>query len=289
MQLKRKLEAKEFTLLAEIEPPKGVNTSSMINNAAKVKEDVTAFVIPEMSNAVMRMSALGAAMMLQSRRMETIMQVCCRDRNRIALQADLLAAHACGIENLMAVTGEDPSYGDHHQAAAVYDINIDELLAAIAALQTGKDMAGIELDGKPAFFVGASANAGLSGNELDREIDAVKRKIDAGVRFFITPPLFDTAAIQPFFEKLDNSDVFIIPTVVLLKSVGMARYMSRNMTNVHIPDELIKRLQKAPDKTKECTIIAAETLKAIKSAGFSGAQIATIGWENKLPDIIYGI
>ena len=289
MQLKRKLEAKEFTLLAEIEPPKGVNTSSMINNAAKVKEDVTAFVIPEMSNAVMRMSALGAAMMLQSRRMETIMQVCCRDRNRIALQADLLAAHACGIENLMVVTGEDPSYGDHHQAAAVYDINIDELLAAIAALQTGKDMAGIELDGKPAFFVGASANAGLSGNELDREIDAVKRKIDAGVRFFITPPLFDTTAIQPFYEKLDNSDVFIIPTVVLLKSVGMARYMARNMTNVHIPDELIKRLQKAPDKTKECTIIAAETLKAIKSAGFSGAQIATIGWENKLPDIIYGI
>ena len=289
MQLKRKLEAGEFALLAEIEPPKGVDVNHMLNSAGKVKEEVSAFIIPEMSNAVMRMSALGAAMMVQNKRMETIMQVSCRDRNRIALQADLLAAYACGIQNIMAVTGEDPSYGDHHQAAAVYDIDIDQLLGAIAALQTGKDMAGIELDGKPSFFVGAAANAGLSGNELAKEIDAVKRKIDAGVRFLITPPLFDTQTIQPFIEKLGRPDVFILPTVVLLKSVGMARYMARNMPNVHIPDELIKRIQKAPDKARECTQIATETLKALKSEGFSGALIATIGWEDKLPEIIYGI
>lgn len=289
MQLKRKLEAGEFTLLAEIEPPKGVDVSAMIGNAAKVKEDITAFVIPEMSNAVMRMSALGSAMMLQNKRMETVMQVCCRDRNRIALQADLLAAYACGIENIMAVTGEDPSYGDHHQAAAVYDITIDDLLIAINELQAGRDMAGIELDGKPEFFVGATANAGLSGNELDREVDAAKQKIDAGVRFFVTPPVFVPDAIGPFIEKLDSRDVFIIPTVVLLKSVGMARYMARNMPNVHIPDELIKRIQKAPDKAKECTIVATETVRALKAGQFSGAMIATIGWENRLPDIIYGI
>jgi 5,10-methylenetetrahydrofolate reductase len=289
MQLKRKLEAGEFALLAEIEPPKGVNVTNMLNSAGKVKEEVTAFVIPEMSNAVMRMSALGAAMMVQNKRMETIMQVSCRDRNRIALQADLLAAYACGIQNIMAVTGEDPGYGDHHQAAAVYDIDIDKLLGAIAALQAGKDMAGIELDGKPSFFVGAAANAGLSGNELDREVDAVKRKIDAGVRFLITPPLFDTETLQPFMEKLGRPDVFILPTVVLLKSVGMARYMARNMANVHIPDDLIKRIQKAPDKARECTQIAAETLKALKSKAFSGALIATIGWEDKLPEIIHGI
>lgn len=289
MQLKHKLEAGEFVLLAEIEPPKGVDVTHMLNNASKVKEEVSAFVIPEMSNAVMRMSALGAAMMVQTKRMETVMQISCRDRNRIALQADLLAAYACGIQNIMAVTGEDPSYGDHHQAAAVYDIDIDQLLGAIAALQTGKDMAGIELDGKPSFFVGALANAGLSGSELDREIDSVKQKIDAGVRFLITPPLFDTKSIRPFIEKLGRPDVFIIPTVVLLKSVGMARYMARNMSNVHIPDELIKRIQKAPDKARECTQIATETLRTLKSERFSGALIATIGWEDKLPEIIYGI
>ncbi|MFP4226678.1 MAG: methylenetetrahydrofolate reductase [Desulfobacterales bacterium] len=289
MQLKNKLEAGKFVLLAEIEPPKGVDVTHMLNSAGKVKEEVSAFVIPEMSNAVMRMSALGAAMMVQTKRMETIMQVSCRDRNRLALQADLLAAYACGIQNIMAVTGEDPSYGDHHQAAAVYDIDIDQLLGAIAALQTGKDMAGIELDGKPSFFVGAFANAGLSGSDLDREIKAVKGKIDAGVRFLITPPLFDTESIQPFIEKLARPDVFIIPTVMLLKSVGMARYMARNMSNVHIPDEMIKRIQKAPDKARECTRIATETIRALKSKGFNGALIATIGWEDKLPEIIYGI
>ncbi len=289
MQLKNKLEAGKFVLLAEIEPPKGVDVTHMLNSAGKVKEEVSAFVIPEMSNAVMRMSALGAAMMVQTKRMETIMQVSCRDRNRIALQADILAAYACGIQNIMAVTGEDPSYGDHHQAAAVYDIDIDQFLGAIAALQTGKDMAGIDLDGKPSFFVGAFANAGLSGSELDREIDAVKGKIDAGVRFLITPPLFDTQTIQPFIEKLARPDVFIIPTVMLLKSVGMARYMARNMSNVHIPDEMIKRIQKAPDKARECTRIAAEIIKTLKSQGFSGALIATIGWEDKLPEIISGI
>ncbi len=289
MQLKRKLEAAEFALLAEIEPPKGVNTAAMVNHAAKVKEDITAFMVPEMSNAVMRMSALGAAMMLQNKRMETIMQVCCRDRNRIALQADLLAAYACGIENIMAVTGEDPGYGDHHEAAAVYDIPIDALLDVIQGLQAGKDMAGIELDGAPGFFVGATANAGLAGNELDREVESVKRKIDAGVRFLITPPLFDISSMEPFIKKLDNPDIFIIPTVMLLKSVGMARYMARNMPYVHIPDELIKRIQKAPDKARECTLVAIETLRALKSSRFSGALLATIGWENKLPEIIHGI
>jgi len=122
MDLKRQLEAKEFAILAEIEPPKGTDITAMVNNAAKVKEEITAFVVPEMSNAVMRMSALGAAMVLEANRMETVMQINCRDRNRIALQADLLAAAACGIKNVMAVTGEDPSFGDHHQAASVYGV-----------------------------------------------------------------------------------------------------------------------------------------------------------------------
>ncbi|MFO7839449.1 MAG: methylenetetrahydrofolate reductase [Desulfosalsimonadaceae bacterium] len=289
MQLQRKLEAGEFALLAEIEPPKGVDISPMLKNAAKIKEDVTAFVIPEMSNAVMRMSALGAAVLLANKRMETVMQVCCRDRNRIALQADLLAARACGIENIMAVAGEDPSYGDHHQAAAVYDISLEQLLQAIEGLQGGKDMAGIELAGKPDFFVGTTANAGLQGEALEREIDGLKRKIDAGVRFVITPPLFDTASITAFTEKIKDRGVFVIPTVVLLKSVGMARYMARNMPHVHIPDELIKRIQKAPDKARECTLIASETVQALKNNKFAGALIASIGWEEKLPDVIHGV
>ena len=289
MDLKRKLETGDFAILAEIEPPKGTDITPMVTNAAKVKEDVAAFVVPEMSNAVMRMSALGAAMLLQEKRMETVMQVCCRDRNRIALQADMLAASACGIKNIMAVTGEDPSFGDHHQASAVYDIDIDTLLAGIQSLKSGKDMAGIELSGAPEFLVGATVNSGLDGTDLDREIDAMNRKIDAGARFFITPPLFDVSAIEPFMNKIRTDGIYIIPTVVLLKSLGMARYMARNMKNVYIPDERIKQIQKAPDKVRECVRIAKDTAAAIKENGFPGAVISTIGWEDKLYDIIHGI
>jgi len=287
MDLKRKLETDDFAILAEIEPPKGTDISAMVNNAAKVKEEVTAFVVPEMSNAVMRMSALGAAMILQEKRMETVMQVCCRDRNRIALQADLLAASACGITNVMAVTGEDPSFGDHHKAAAVYDIDINDLLITIQELEKGKDMAGIDLSGSPDFNVGSMVNTGLKGAELDREIDAMKQKIDAGARFFITPPLFDVSAIEPFMNRIDNSSIHIIPTVVLLKSLGMARYMARNMKHVYVPDELVKQIQKAPDKVRECIRIAGDTVSAIKTNGFSGAMISTLGWEDRLYDIIH--
>ena len=154
MRLQSKLKAGEFAILAEIEPPKGVDVSAMVTNAQKVKDRVDSFVVPEMSNAVMRMSALGGAMILQGKGMETVMQINCRDRNRIALQADLLSAYGCGITNVMAVTGQDPSFGDHHQARSVYDIDLLELLKVIGDLQQGRDMAGVELAGAVRSFDG---------------------------------------------------------------------------------------------------------------------------------------
>jgi 5,10-methylenetetrahydrofolate reductase len=150
-------------------------------------------------------------------------------------------------------------------------------------------MAGIELSGSPDFNVGSMVNAGLKGAELDREIDAMKQKIDAGARFFITPPLFNVSAIEPFMNKINTSGIHIIPTVVLLKSLGMARYMARNMKHVYIPDEMVKQIQKAPDKVRECVRIARDTVSAIKANGFSGAMISTLGWEDRLYDIIHGI
>jgi len=286
MTLKAKIDEGGFAILAEMEPPKGVDVSKMTENAIRLKGRVDALVVPEMSNAVMRMSALGGAMVLQSKGLETVMQVNCRDRNRIALQADLLAAHGCGIANVMAVTGEDPSYGDHHQARSVYDIDLMDLLAAINTLGQGKDMAGIELAGAPDFLVGSTSDAGAKGKSMELELEEMKKKADAGARFFITPPVFETAAIAPFVKKAQALQVAIIPTVVLLKSLGMARYMAKNMGHIAMPDELIKRLQKAPDKVKECTLVAAETVRALKEEGFSGVMIATIGWEHKLPEIL---
>ncbi len=286
MQLKRRFEAGEFAVLAEMEPPKGVDTSQMVANAKRVKDRVDAFVVPEMSNAVMRMSSLGAAMILQVQGMETVLQVCCRDRNRIALQADLLAAAGCGIDNVMAVTGKDPSFGDHHQARSVYDIDIFELLQTVGDLQNGRDMAGIELAGSPEFTVGATVNAAARDKSPELELEEMNRKIAAGTRFFITPPLFDIADIAPFMKRIDRQKAVIIPTVLLLKSMGMARYIARNMEDVHIPDELIQRIRKAPDKVRECIRIAAEQVTALKREGFAGVLLATLGWEHKLPEIL---
>ncbi|HHE73729.1 MAG TPA: 5,10-methylenetetrahydrofolate reductase [Desulfobacteraceae bacterium] len=286
MGLQQKIEAKEFVILAEMEPPKGADVSRMVKNAQKVKGMVDAFVVPEMSNAVMRMSSLGGAMILKSKGLETVMQLNCRDRNRLALQADLLAANGCGISNVMVVKGEDPGLGDHHQARGVYDLDLPELLAVIDGLQHGRDMAGIELNGAPEFLVGSTVEAGARDKSPELILDDINRLGQAGTRFFITPPLFDLAAIEPVWKRVNREKTTVIPTVLLLKSLGMARYIARNVNHTFIPDTLIERIQGAPDKVRECIEIASETIRTLKKEGFGGVQIATIGWEDKLPEIL---
>jgi methylenetetrahydrofolate reductase (NADPH) len=289
MSLRRKFEQGEFAILAEMEPPKGVDVAMMLANAKRVKDKVDAFVVPEMSNAVMRISSLGGALILQQDGMDTVLQLCCRDRNRLALQGDLLAAYACGIRNVMAVSGEDPSFGDHHQARPVYDINLIELLQAVQKLQQGRDMAGVELAGTPRFLVGSTSDAGAKGKSPEIESEEIGRRTEAGAQFFITPPLFDPDLLQPFTRRIDTRRSIIVPTVLLLKSLGMARYIQTNMKHIHIPDAVIERLQRAPDKVRECIRIAADLVTRIKAAGFSGVMLSTIGWEHKLPDIIDGV
>lgn len=286
MGLDQKIESGEFVVLAELEPPKGVDVSKMIRDATRVKGIVDAIVVPELSTAVMRMSALGAAMILQREGLETVMQMNCRDRNRLALQADLLAAYACGIRNLMPVTGEDPHMGDHHETKPVYDIDIFELLQAIGTLEQGRDMAGVDLAGAPQFLVGTRVYSGLADEEFNREIDRITQMSGNGASYFITTPVFELEAIKKFRDRIANLNTPIIPTVLLLKSVGMARYLDRNMAHIHISGDLIKRIQKAPDKVLECVRITAELIHAIESEGFAGVHISTIGWEDKLPDII---
>ena len=286
MQLQNKMSEGQFAILAEMEPPKGVDTSGMVLNASRVKNKVDAFIVPEMSNAVMRMSSLGGALVLQNRGIDTVMQVCCRDRNRIAIQADLLAAAGCGITNIMAVTGEDPSFGDHHQARSVYDIDLMELLGAVRGLQEGKDMAGIELAGTPRFLVGGKIEAVTRERSPELEAEQINAQIEAGARFFITPPIFDLSVIEPFQKRFETQAVKIIPTVLLLKSVGMARYMARNVKSTYVPEALIERLQRAPDKVRECATVAAELVVAVKEAGYAGVHISTMGWEHKLGELI---
>jgi 5,10-methylenetetrahydrofolate reductase len=286
MALKHKFDSGKFVILAEMEPPKGVDASAMISQAKRVKDRVDAFLVPEMNHAVMRMSALGGAVLLQREGMETVMQVCCRDRNRLALQGDLLAAGACGVPNIAVVDGEDPSFGDHHQARPVHDINTLELLNAMQGLMNGKDLAGVELTAPPNFLAGSTTNAGARGRSTELEVEELQRRSAAGARFFVTPPVFDPELIKPFLQRVDPRRTVLVPTVLLLKSLGMARYIERNMPHIFLPPAVVDRIQRAPDKVRECVRIAVELVGALRFAGFGGVMLSTLGWEHRLADIV---
>ena len=286
MRFRKRVDAGEFACLVQIEPPKGTDVSEMISGAMGVKGIADAVLIPEMGNAVMRMSSLGAALVLREKGVDTVIQVSCRDRNRLALQGDLLAAAACGIDAMMVVAGEDPSFGDHHTAKAVYDVDLATLLTGIAALEGGRDMAGVELKGAPDFLKGAALNTCLRGADREAELDRMKKMMDGGVGFFITQPLFEFSMTHPFLKTAEAHGAKVIPTVLLLKSLGMARYMARNVNQVNMPSEVVDRILKASDKVRECTVMARETIENIKKEGFSGVNVSTMGWEHKLPEVL---
>jgi len=283
MSLNDKITSRKFVLLGEFEPPKGADFSKLLETANKVKGRMDALVIPEMANAVMKASSLGGCAFLAHHGFETVLQVCCRDRNRLALQADILSASALGISNVMAVSGEDIRYGDHSQAREVYDIDLMQLLEVIGRLASGRDMAGIELTIAPRFCVGATVNAGATGGALDIEIEKLDRMVATGVQFVITTPIFDLHRFQQFIKRIDKARVAVVPTVLLLKSAGMARYIDRNIKHISIPPEIIRDIQKAPDKLKQCVQLAAELILQLKDMGMAGVMMATAGWEDKLP------
>jgi len=191
-----------------------------------------------------------------------------------------------GISNLMAVAGEDIRFGDHPQAREVYDLDLMQLLEILGKFQEGRDMAGIELTGAPTFCIGSTVNAGAIGGALDIEIENLERMVEGGVQFAITTPVFDLHRFQQFIKRIDMEKIAIIPTVLLLKSAGMARYIDRNIKSVSIPSEMIREIQKAPDKLKQCIQTAAELINHLKEMGMAGVMISTVGWEDKLPQLL---
>jgi len=235
MPLKKKIISGEFFVLGEFEPPKGADFASLLKNANLVRGRLEAVLVPEMANAVLKASSLGGCAFLEKGGIETVLQVCCRDRNRLALQADLLAAGALGVKNIMTVSGDNITHGDHPQARGVDDLDLMELIEVIQKLQNGKDMAGIELRGVPRFCVGSTIDMGAPGGLLEIELENLKKKIDLGVEFIITNPIFDLRRFQQFMKRIDTSQIAVIPTVLLLKSAGMARYIDRNIKGISIP------------------------------------------------------
>jgi len=287
VSLRDKLDAGKFVILAELEPPKGVDVSALLANAAAVRGRVDALVVSEMGDAVMKMSALGGAALLEGQGFETVMQVSCRDRNRLALQADLLAAWALGVGAVLAVQGESPSQGDHYAARPVFDLDPVELLGAVGRLNSGRDLAGAELAGRPGFLAGAAFNP--NGGSLERELAALDRKIAAGASFFVTPPVFEVGPLLRVRDELRDRQARLIPTVLVLKSMGMARYLDRHFRDVNIPARTMARLQQAADRVEVCLDIARELIQELKAGGLAGVMVSPSGWEDRLPRLLDGL
>jgi 5,10-methylenetetrahydrofolate reductase len=273
-------------VLGEFEPPKGADFSPLSKSANLTRGRLDAVVVPEMANAVLKASSLGGCAFLQREGVETVFQLCCRDRNRLALQADILSAAALGVRNLMAVPGEDIRFGDHPQARTVNDLDLMGVLETVQKLQNGKDLSGIELRGSARFCVGSTLDTGAPGGLLNIELENLKRKTDLGVEYVLTNPIFDLRRFEQFTKRIDIKPLAVIPTVLLLKSAGMARYIDRNIKGISIPAEIIRDIQKAPDKAKECVRIAAEIISRVRELGMAGVLISTVGWEDKLPLVL---
>ncbi|MFO7646361.1 MAG: methylenetetrahydrofolate reductase [Desulfosarcina sp.] len=285
MSFQKRLTSGEFVVLAEMNTPKGVDISQLMTNARRIKGRVDAAVVPDMDNGVMRMSALAGGVLMQQQGLEAIIHLYCRDRNRMALQGDILAAHVLGIQNLVVAHSEDMDNGDHRDAKTVNDLDEVALLEVIRSLQNGTDMAGFQLEGTPSFTTGCTIASFADDMEMTAELEQARRKVDAGAQFIVTPPVFDVDRFTVFATAAAGLGVPILATIFLIKSVGIARYMALNEPGAHISEALIRRIRKAPDREAECLRIAGETIAALKTI-VAGVKIETHGWEHRLGAIL---
>ena len=286
MSLRELLETGRFVVTAEVGPLKGTDTTEINEVAELLRGRVDAANVTDQQSSVMRLGSLATCHLLIDKGLEPIFQMTCRDRNRLALQSDLLSASALGIENVLAITGDLPALGDHPQAKPVYDLDSVQLLWVINKLNEGYDMAGNELKGKPNFFSGAVVNPGADTEAaLELQLIKMERKIEAGARFFQTQAIYDVDAFAKFMKRVEGLKIPVLAGIIPLKSAGMARFMNKNVAGVFVPDELINKMAEAEDKTQTGIEIAADLVKELKDL-CHGVHIMAIGWEKKVPAIL---
>ena len=284
MSFKEKLKSKEFIITSELGPPKGISLAKILEEIAPLKGRVDAVNVTDLQSSVMRMSALGASIILKNNGFDPILQMACRDRNRLALQSDALTAAAFGIENILALTGDHPLLGDHPQAKPVYDLDSIQLIEAIRTLETGVDMNGNKLKGEPPqYCVGAVVNPGA--DPLEPELIKMEKKIKAGAEFFQTQAVYDLSLFEKFLKITEPFKTKIFASVVLLKSERAAQYLNEHVPGVRIPEKLIGELQNAKDKQAKCLEISVRLVRALKKM-CPGLHLISLGWYGLLPEIL---
>ena len=306
MKITELFQNREFVVSAEVGPPKGIHIDGMVEEAKKYLTGVhfvnvtdnqssvmrlgslaTCKVLKDAQSSVMRLGSLATCKVLKDAGLSPIFQLTCRDRNRIALQSDLLSAAMLGIDNILCLTGDHTKLGDHPQAKPVFDLDSVSLLYAASMLETGKDLGGNELVGEaPKFAKGAVVSP--CSDSVDAQLVKMERKVKAGAEYFQTQAVFEPEKFIKFMEAAKQFGKPVQVGIIIPKSAGMCKFMNNNVAGVHIPDELIAELQADKEKTKAGITgveIAARIIRECKPY-CQGVHIMSLGWESKIPALL---
>ncbi len=286
-KFKRALDNGKFVITSEIGPPKGTDIEQMNHHIALLKDKVDALNVTDHQSSVMRFPSIGGCQAIAEMNGEAILQMTCRDRNRIALQADLLLAYSRGVKNVLCLTGDAVPVGDHGAAKGVFDLDSVQLLHLVRQLETGVDLGGNKLAGAVQFSAGATVTP--EAEPLEPQLIKFEKKVEAGAEFFQTQAIYDLERFAKFMEYARQFPVKILAGIVLLSSARMAKFMTENVPGIFVPQELIDELAKAPKggALKKGIEIAGRTIAAIKQASLcDGVHIMAINKEEVVPDIL---
>jgi 5,10-methylenetetrahydrofolate reductase len=286
--LAEKIRAGAFVVTTELTPPKGIDLTDIYAKASGLKDCVDAFNLTESPRARMAIDPRSVGRLFLERGVEPIVQVTARDRNRIAIQADLLGAAALGIANFVFMGGDPPKNGDHPDAKPVFDLNTSEMLHAARSLAQGHDLAGNELKGTPRLFVGATANPAAA--DLAAEAENTRRKIDAGAEFLQTQAIYDAAVLEKFLEAVKPDGVAVIAGIIPLKSIKMATWLNTYVPGIRVPEALLAEMQSVAGSDRELATgiaIAQRNVASVRKI-CAGVHMMALGWESHIPEILRG-
>ncbi len=287
MKITELFERGEFVVSAEVGPPKGFHVDHLIEEAKTYLSGITAVNVTDNQASVMRLGSMATCKALKDAGLNPIFQLTCRDRNRIALQSDLLSAAMLGIDNILCLTGDHTKLGDHPGAKPVFDLDSVSLLHTVCKLEQGEDLAGNKLVGEPPRFAKGAVVSPCS-DSFDAQLAKMERKVMAGAEYFQTQAVYDSEKFIKFMEKAKQFGKPVQLGIVIPKSAGMARFMNANVAGIHVPDHMIEELKADPEKAKAGITgveIAARIIKECRPY-CQGVHIMALGWESKVPALL---
>jgi methylenetetrahydrofolate reductase (NADPH) len=284
-RLKEVLDQGQFAVTIEYNPPKGTNITHIVESARSLVGRVHGINVTDNTAAIVRAGSLPMCRVLYELGHDPVMQLTCRDRNRIAMQSDLMGAHILGIRNVLCLTGDYPTVGDHKEAKPVYDLDSVQVMQLVKGLNNGKDYAGHKLDGVTDFTVGGAVTP--EADPLGPMLVKFEVKVRAGVDFFQTQAIYHAEQFQHFMQAVRKFKVKVLAGILLLRNAKMAEFMNANIPGVSVPDEMIAELREAGDKhaLDVGVAIAVRTIKAVRPH-CDGVHIMAIKATDRIPEIL---